>query len=238
MSSYRDSLDWSRVEPLIRSVARAGEATRTFLRLDPERQSAVVNAILAEAAEKGPTSINIKEVARRAGVSVGSLYQYFGSRDGLIRFTVTLCVRYTEGLFEEFGPTLAAMPLAEGLRTYVLGGIEWGETERGLVKFFGRAAYSGNPEMITSVVRPVAEVILGVTREMVSRAAARGELRSDLDLEAATRVVNLLLIAIGDSQLFGYLNNYFRVTDDAMTLERILESALSLLADGMGQHDV
>ena len=81
-----------------------GLVTRTFRRLDPERQQAVVHAILEEAGEKGPTAINIKEVARRADVSVGSLYQYFGNRDGLLDFAVALCVRYMVDMFDSVWP--------------------------------------------------------------------------------------------------------------------------------------
>ncbi len=75
--------EWIQVHTIILELERAGVVTRTFRRLDPERQQAIVQAILDEALEKGPASINIKKVAKRAGVALGSLYQYFGSRAGL-----------------------------------------------------------------------------------------------------------------------------------------------------------
>src|SRR3989304_4680797 len=74
--------DWTNFQPYISQLEQEGKVTRTFRRLDPDRQEAVFNAILEEAAEKGPASLNVKEIARRAGGSVGSLYQYFPNRDG------------------------------------------------------------------------------------------------------------------------------------------------------------
>jgi len=234
-STGQGNAEWVSIDSLIQELAREGRVTRTFRHLDPERQYAVVNAILAEAAARGPTEINIKEVARRAGVSVGSLYQYFGNRDGLLGFAVALSVGYTVGLFEQFGPELAALPLRDALHTYLMGGLEWGETEQGLVRFLCRAAYQGESELTASVVRPVADVMLNVVREMLRQAAERGEIDRDRDLEAAARVVNVMLIAVGDSQLLPYLNQYTRVSDDGVALDRVIDSMLSIIVDGLGR---
>ncbi len=99
----------------IQQLESEGKVSRTFRRLDPARQQAVLNAILEEATEKGPASLNIKEIAERADVAVGSLYQYFPNRDGLLDFTIDLCVRYMTNMFEMSGPYLEAMPLKEAL---------------------------------------------------------------------------------------------------------------------------
>jgi TetR/AcrR family transcriptional regulator len=235
MSSYNNELDWSDIQIHILQLEQEGKVTRTFRRLDPERQKIVIDAILEEASEKGPTSINIKEVARRADVSIGSLYQYFGNREGLLDFAVALCVRYTINLFEQFGPVLSTLPIREALRYYILGGIEWGQTEASLVRFLGRAAYQGDPEMTESVVRPVADVMLALMREILTQASERGELRPDLDLDATARAVNALMIAVGDSQLLPYLNNYFRVSDENMPLERVVDALVEMLLHGLAR---
>src|SRR5512142_2776579 len=134
------------VPAYIQQLESKGKVSRTFRRLDSARQQAVINAILEEATEKGPASLNIKEIARRADVSVGSLYQYFPNRDGLLDFAIDLCMRYMTGMFEMSGPYLKSMPLKEALRAYLSVGIEWGKTEIGLVRFFGRAAYQGDAD--------------------------------------------------------------------------------------------
>ena len=106
-----------------------------------------MQAILDEAAEKGPADINIKEVARRAMVSVGSLYQYFGSRENLLAFAVELGVRMMTDLFTMSRPYLLEMSLREALTDYLTYGLEWSRTQQGIVQFFGRAAYQGDPQI-------------------------------------------------------------------------------------------
>ena len=233
MNSYTTQFDWSNIQIYILQLEQEGKVTRTFRRLDPERQQAVVHAILEEATEKGPTAINIKEVARRADVSVGSLYQYFDNRAGLLDFAVALCVRHMIDLFNQFTPMLAALPISDALRYYIMGGIEWGKTERGLVRFLGRAGYQGDPQMTESVVRPVADVMLAMTLEILTQAATRGEIRSDIDLEATARAMNAMMIAVGDSQLLPYLNDYLRVSDENMPLERVIDALIEMLLQGL-----
>lgn len=229
--------DWSQFHTHILKLEQSGLVTRTFRRLDPTRQQAVLDAILNEAAERGPASINVKRVARRAGVSVGSIYQYFTNREGLLAFTVELCVRWMTDEFERYSPMLAAMPLREALVAYLMGGVAWSQTQVGLVQFFGRAAYQGDPELVEQVVSPVATVLRKTVGEMLAQAAARGELRADVDLDATARVVNALMLAIGDSQLLPRLNSYFQVSDEEMPLERVIEALVALVMRGVGTEE-
>ena len=206
--------------------------TRTFRRLDPERQQAVISAILDEADENGPTSINIKRVAKRAGVSIGSLYQYFNNREGLTRLSpIELCVRLMTDLFNQYRPMLAAMPLRDALAAYLEGGLEWGQTQSGL----GAVLCAARPiRVILTLSRKCRashcqRSMREITHDILTQAAERGEIRADVDLEATARVINALMIAIGDAQLLPYLNTYFQVTDKKMPPERVLEATLELV---------
>lgn len=231
--------DWTTIHSHILQLEDKGLVTRTFRRLDPERQQAVIDALLEEAVEKGPASINIKEVARRAAVSVGSLYQYFGSREGLLAFAVELCVRFIVDMLKGYGPLLAAMPLREGLAMYLAGGVEWSRTMTGLMMFFARAAYQGDPGLGEGMVRPVADAMRQIITDMLTQAVARGEVRPDIDLEAAARVINALIIVVGDAELLPYLNTYFQVTGDGVPPDRVTQAMLDLVMSGIGprEHD-
>ena len=228
--------DWTPIHTLILQLEQEGLVTRTFRRLDPERQQAILTAILDEAVEKGPTALNIKKVAERAGVSVGSLYTYFPSREGLLAFAVELCVRFVTAAFDEFRPYLAAMPLQDALTAYLSGGVEWSRAYAGLLKLFARAAYHGDPELAERLVRPVADKLRDMVHDILSQAAERGEIRADVDLEATTRIVHALMIAVGDSQLLPYLNTYFQVSDEDVSPKRAIEALMTLILRGISNE--
>ena len=225
--------EWPQIHAFILELEMAGVVTRTFRRLDPERQQAVVYAILDEAIEKGPGAINIKQVAERAGVAVGSLYQYFCNRDGLMSFTTQLCVRLLSESLLKYKPFLVAMPLREALSAYLSGGLEWGRMMAGLVKFFGKAAYEGTPELSEQIVRPVAVAMREMTHAILLAAQARGELRQGVDVDAAARAINAWIVPVADSQLLPYLNLYLQASDENIPFQRTLDAFLDILEHGL-----
>jgi AcrR family transcriptional regulator len=229
-----DLSEWTQIHTHILYLEQEGLVTRTFRRLDPDRLQAILTAILDEAIEKGPTALNIKQVAERAGVSVGSLYTYFPNREGMLAFAVELCVRFVTDAFAEYRPYLAALPLRDALKWYLIGGIEWSRAYTGLLGLFARAAYHGDPELAESLVRPVATLLRDMVRDMLAGAVERGEIRDDIDLEATVRIVHALTIAVGDSQLLPYLNTYFQVVDEGVPPERVMEALMALILRGIG----
>jgi AcrR family transcriptional regulator len=226
-------MDTQTFHTFILQAEQDGLVHRTFRRLDPDKQQAILDAILAEANEVGPDQIRIQAVAQKAGVSVGSMYQYFPDRERLLEFAVQLCTKSMVEMFEMYIPILAAMPIRDGLRAYLMGGLEMGETDRGVVQFFGRAAYQGKDSKLLAAIEPIAEQMYHFTCEVLRQAQLRGEIRSDIDPEIVARVVNTLLIAVGDSQLFPYLNTYYRLTAPGIDFEQVLEAAIDLVLSGL-----
>jgi TetR/AcrR family transcriptional regulator len=228
MSSYfpkTSSIEHS----LLIDLEKQGVITGTFLRLARLRQEVIIASIMDEAALKGPTLINIKEVARRAGVSVGSLYQYFNNRKGLLDFAIITITHQMISFFNTARPFLKEMPFREAIKSYFQGGNEMAGEYQGYIGFFTRAAYQNDPEFTERVVRPVAQIMLEMTRDILEAARLRGEIRPDIDLEAAARLVNTLIIAVYDAQFLPTLNTYYQLTDENMTPERILDNLMAFI---------
>jgi AcrR family transcriptional regulator len=87
-----------------------------------ERSQATVDAIVEAAArllaEEGYARLSTSRVAERAGVSVGTLYQYFRSKEAIVE---ALVHRLAEERIAQFGATLASLveqdpPLEDGIR--------------------------------------------------------------------------------------------------------------------------
>ena len=226
--------NWTELHGRILQLEQEGLVTRTFRGLDPGRQEAILNAILDEAVEKGPTLLNIRQVAERAEVSVGSLYNYFGSRDGLLAFAVELCARFAVDALDSFRPYLLALPLREALAACLTGGVEWSRTQMGMIRFLARAAYEGDPELAEQVVRPISTALRGLVRDMLAQATAQGEIRVDVDLEATARIVHVLMHVVGDSQLLPYLNDYYQVFGESISPGRAEDALLALILRGIG----
>jgi len=85
-----------------------------------ERSKETVRAIVEAAArvlvERGYGGTNVNRVAERAGVSVGSLYQYFPSKEALVAEVARDLAARTIAIFQDGVVELARLPLEEAVR--------------------------------------------------------------------------------------------------------------------------
>src|SRR5512136_2029700 len=146
-------------ELILPDLENEDSVTRTFRRLDPERRQAVLDALFEEAAEKGPARLNIKQVAERSGASIGSIYQYFGSRENLLRFFTKIAVDSMVAMLRMGASYYKGMPTRQALRSYILDGIRLCESQKSLTRFLTLSAYQGDDQTGESVVRPIAVVM-------------------------------------------------------------------------------
>lgn len=82
--------------------------------------------------ERGYRATTTNHVAEAAGVSIGSLYQYFPNKDALL---VSLADRHLDDVVARFGHRLAALraeapPIADVLRSLVELTVETNDTSR------------------------------------------------------------------------------------------------------------
>ncbi len=226
---------------------------RTFVRLAPERRKSILDAALEEAGSHGPAALNIKVVAERASVPVGSLYQYFGDRDALVRLTSVLASRRLTAVLEFAAPFFRDMPLEQGLSKYLEQSLEWCESEPTLMRIYCTAAYNvaflrempaetaDDPEAL--LVSAIARSMRKFSETMLEAAHQRGELRPEIDVEVASRIVNVLMVAVTDALLLPGLNTYYQLYDSCHGPKRMLQAAVAfacrgLLKDGESGHAV
>jgi AcrR family transcriptional regulator len=153
------------------STARPSPAAQPRLRRDAERNRQRILAAAAEAFAAGGLSVSMDEIARRAGVGVGTVYRRFPEKELLI-----------EALFEQRLDELVG--LAEDALAHE-------DAWAGLVRFFEtflavQATDRGLKEVVLSTahgqdrVRHARARIGPAVRALFERAQAQGELRPDV----------------------------------------------------------
>ncbi|MCP2262589.1 transcriptional regulator, TetR family [Streptoalloteichus tenebrarius] len=171
MSPFDDGR--GRVEPVSDEVARRSDARRNRTRL--------LDAARAAFVERG-ADVPLEEVARRAGVGIGTLYRHFGDRSGLIRQVV---VDHAHAVLAEARQAWVEEPTAwDALRRFVLRAGDLGDSALAPV-VGGRVPR--DPEVLR-VVGQVSE-LLG---RMVAGARAEGALRADVTVGDIRLLLTLL----------------------------------------------
>lgn len=155
-----------------------------------------MDAALAVFAERGYAATRMEDIARRAGVTKGTIYLYFESKDAVFRSLVQESIGKTiEGL-------LAASSRYEGSSAELLRGVL-----RGIGKFICTSnrvvlpkiiiAEAGNfPALAEFYRREVIDKGLALLQSVIARGIARGEFREMAPEHAARLCIAPLLLAV------------------------------------------
>ena len=142
-------------------------------RADGQRnRERLIEAAKTAFADVGP-DVSLEEIARRAGVGIGTLYRHFPTRDAIVEAVYRREVRQLAASAERL---LATRPAGEALHQWMRLFVDYIATK----KVIGSA--------LTSIVGGVSELyvasgvlITGAISDLVERASAAGDIRTDVD---------------------------------------------------------
>jgi AcrR family transcriptional regulator len=143
----------------------------------PRADSARNRQLLIEAAKACFTeiglSVSLEEIARRAGVGIGTLYRHFPTREAVVEAVYR---REVEQLADAVPQLLEASPAAEALHKWMHLFVDYIATKRLIAPSLAATAGRTSPLYATSV-----ELITRALTTLVKRAVASGEVRKDID---------------------------------------------------------
>jgi AcrR family transcriptional regulator len=133
--------------------------------------------LLIAAAKEGFTAVglnvSLEEIARRAGVGIGTLYRHFPSREAVMEAVYR---REVEQLAESVPQLLETSPAGEALHKWMHLFVDYIATKRLIAPSLGVAAVRTSSLYATS-----AELITRALTTLVKRAIDRGDVRKDID---------------------------------------------------------
>ncbi|WP_158290218.1 TetR/AcrR family transcriptional regulator [Ramlibacter sp. WS9] len=214
------------LDPAAPGVPRSQRRTR---RRKEARYGELMRAALAEFVERGFTASRAEDVAERAGVSKGTLYLYFRSKEDLFKAVVCenlalLRVNEAEPSEEFKGGD------AERLRA-VVG--EWWKRGAREPAFGVLKIIAGETRTFPALAELWAAQVVAPLREVLGKAILRGIAsgefrRLPLDDVLYSLIAPLLFIAMNQQSLAA-----FSMTGEAFDVDRYISTQLELLLAGL-----
>jgi AcrR family transcriptional regulator len=163
--------------------AHAEEAAATSPALSPRASATrqrILDAALAEFAEKGLAGSRVDEIAARAGANKRMLYAHFGSKEEL--WLTVLEGAYAAKREEERAVAVEHLPPAEAMARLVSFNLRYTARHPEFVALLNqenlhRAAYLRRSEDVPALYSPLVEALRGV----LARGAAAGVFRTAVD---------------------------------------------------------
>jgi AcrR family transcriptional regulator len=158
------------------------------MRADARRNcEKLLTAAAAAFAERGADDVSLEEIARRAGVGIGTLYRHFPTRQALLesvyRDQVELLARRADDL-------MAADSPADALADWLGAMVAWGATKRSMSTTL-LATLGRESELISTCSLMLRHSI----EKLLRRAQEAGVARDDIEPADVLRLVHGLVVA-------------------------------------------
>ncbi|NMO18570.1 TetR/AcrR family transcriptional regulator [Pyxidicoccus fallax] len=164
--------------------------TNTFFRLPEERRERLVNEAIIEFSERSYTEASLSQIARRASIPKGSVYQYFEDKLDLYRWLLT---EEAPRRKREF---IGAAPREEDfwarLETFIERGMAFLVEHPRLARLSASAAAPTAVVEVRGLYKAICDAGLAELRAVLAEGAASGDLKTS-DLDVATRFVSTLI---------------------------------------------
>jgi AcrR family transcriptional regulator len=141
-------------------------------------------AAAAAFAERGTDDVSLEEIARRAGVGIGTLYRHFPTRQALLEAVYRDQV---EALRARAGELIASLPPADALAGWLRELIEFGRTKRMLT-----ASLLTTQNKDSELMSSCSSMIRGAATDVLTRAQKAGAVRADANAADLMRLVQAI----------------------------------------------
>jgi AcrR family transcriptional regulator len=197
----------SATEPAGQAVPKRADARRNYDRL--------LAAAAQAFAEHGADDVSLEEIARRAGVGIGTLYRHFPVRQALLE---AVYKDQVDGLEVLAGKLLTAESPGDALAEWMRAFLVFGRAKRSL-----SAALVATIGKDSELMSACSRVLRNCTDELLSRAQQAGAARADIQGADIMRLTHGLIMATGSPP------------SDPAQADRMLDLVIAgLLSGGVG----
>ena len=148
----------------------------------------LVSAAIAAFAEHGADDASLEEIARRAGVGIGTLYRHFPTRQALLEAVYRDQVEMLSARADEL---LGSASPGEALVTWLRALVDFGSTKRSLTSAL-LATLGKNSELVSACGAMMRESAAA----LLTRAQEAGQVRADASATDLLRLVHAVSMAV------------------------------------------
>jgi len=191
---------------------------KTFDHLPVEKQQLILSTATEEFAQCGYEKANINVIADKAGVSIGSLYRYFSSKEDLFLKTVHEGTLFLSSTLE---PIISSdQPILEKLRSIIHVIQTTSREHQSLIKLYSEMTSVGNRALAQRLSNEIETISAEAYARLLKDGQDRGEVRKDMDPRLGAFFLDNLFMSLQFSYVNGYYIQRFRTYAGESILEQ------------------
>ncbi len=175
-----------------------------FNKISDEKKNRILENAISEFSRVGYSNTNINVIADKIGITVGSLYKYFGTKENLFLYCVEMGTESLNKLFEYISNI-------EGSLFYKINEIiqiiqEHSKEHPGLVNLYNELTTEGNLELVGKLSTQMESQAAGYYTKLIYDAQLNGEILNKSEPGLLALFIDNLFLNLQ----FSYANAYYK----------------------------
>lgn len=175
----------------------------TFMNIPKEKREKILSVAVNEFANHGFENANINTIAKKAQVSVGSLYKYFDTKTDLFMTSVHYGISSLEVIVDSV--VNSDEDVMVRLEKLIRIAIEYSRRNSVLIKLYNVCTNEGDKDLAQKIARDMETITGDAYKKTIIQGQVAGEIRTDIDPGMAAFLVDNLLMNIQ----FSYACDYY-----------------------------
>lgn len=181
----------------------------TFMNIPREKREKILSVAVSEFAHNGFDNANINTIAKKAGVSVGSLYKYFDTKTDLFLTSVHYGISNLEVIVD--GIVNSCDDVMIKLEKLIRVAIEFSRRNKVLIKLYNEFTSESNSELAKKIAADMESITSQAYKQAIIEGQVAGEIRTDIDPGMAAFLVDNLLMNIQFSYACDYYSERYKI---------------------------
>ncbi len=150
-----------------------------FENLPQEKRERILKIARQEFANNGFENTSIQQIARKANISVGSVYKYFDNKEMLFTYIVQSGLSLLEETLLKLAP--AEEDILVKAEIIIRSLLKFSKKEPELIKLYCSLTTSGNSEFLNGLSQRIEAVSASIYTQTIAIAQETGEVRKDVN---------------------------------------------------------
>ena len=181
----------------------------TFMNITQEKREKILSVAVSEFAHNGFDNANINTIAKKAGVSVGSLYKYFDTKTDLFLTSVHYGITSLEVIVD--GIVNSQDDVMVKLEKLIRIAIEFSRRNKVLIKLYNEFTSESNSELAKKIAADMESITSQAYKQAIIGGQVAGEIRTDIDPGMAAFLVDNMLMNIQFSYACDYYSERYKI---------------------------
>ena len=176
----------------------------SFTKISEEKRSRILKTATTEFANHGFDSANINVIAKNSGISIGSMYSYFSSKEDLFSTVVHHAAETLKSILDEIMQSEEDLliKLERIIKAIQLNS----RTNVLLTKLYGQLTAENRPDLISKIVSEIESVSAELYSSFLEKAQKEKLIREDIDVKLFAFFLDNLFVSLQ----FSYACEYYK----------------------------